>query len=128
MVHNAIEYGMLEAYAEGFELLHDSDYGLDLPAVAALWGRGGVVRSWLLELLEKALAEDPQLEKVDDFVEDSGMGRWTVHEAVDRAVPAPVLSLALMSRFRSRQEASFAAKVVASLRKQFGGHAVRAPS
>ncbi len=125
MVHNAIEYGMLQAYAEGFELLHDSDYPFDLAAIAGLWNRGGVVRSWLLELAERALREDPGLEKIGDFTEDSGMGRWAVQEAVERAVPAPVIALSLMARFRSRQEQSFAGKVVAALRHQFGGHAVR---
>lgn len=125
MVHNAIEYGMLQAYAEGFELLHDSEYRLDLPEIAALWNRGGVVRSWLLELTERALREDPDLSRVTDYTEDSGMGRWAVLEGVERAVPTPVIALSLMSRFRSRQEQSFAGKVIAALRHQFGGHAVR---
>ena len=125
MVHNAIEYGMLQAYAEGFELLHDSDYELDLAEIAGLWNRGGVVRSWLLELTERALREDPGLAGVTDYTEDSGMGRWAVLGGVDRAVPTPVIALSLMARFRSRQEQSFAGKVVAALRRQFGGHAIR---
>lgn len=128
MVHNAIEYGMLQAYAEGFELLHDSDYEIDLAEIASLWNQGGVVRSWLLELTERALREDPGLGQVTDYTEDSGMGRWAVLEGVERAVPTPVIAVSLMSRFRSRQEQSFAGKVVAALRHQFGGHAVREQS
>jgi 6-phosphogluconate dehydrogenase len=127
MVHNGIEYGMLEAYAEGFELLKASDFSaLDLQAVAHLWNQGSVVRSWLLELAEGAFEKDPALSSIRGYVEDSGEGRWTVLEAIEKNVPAPVLALSLMTRFRSRQEESFGAKVVAALRNEFGGHAVRA--
>jgi len=125
MVHNGIEYGLLQAYAEGFELLHASPYELDLAQLARLWNRGSVVRSWLLELAEKALAADPDLATIKGYVEDSGEGRWTVLEAVERGVPLPVISLSLLSRFRSQQDESFGAKVIAALRREFGGHAVR---
>jgi len=125
MVHNGIEYGLLQAYAEGFELLHASPYELDLAQLARLWNRGSVVRSWLLELMEKALAADPGLASIKGYVEDSGEGRWTVLEAVERGVPMPVISLSLLARFRSRQEDSFGAKVIAALRREFGGHAVK---
>ena len=125
MVHNAIEYGLMQAYAEGFELLHKSDYGLDLAKVSSLWMRGSVVRSWLLELTVRALADDPQLSTLDGYVEDSGEGRWTLHEAVDAAVPMPVLAASLFARFRSREDNPFAERMLAALRHQFGGHAVR---
>ncbi len=125
MIHNGIEYGMMQAYAEGFEILKASEYKLDLGAIAGLWNRGSVVRSWLLELAERAFVEDPNLEKLRGYVADSGEGRWTVLEAIDRDVPAVTLTYALMHRFRSRQEDSFAAKVLAALRNQFGGHAVK---
>jgi 6-phosphogluconate dehydrogenase len=125
MVHNGIEYGLLQAYAEGFELLHASPYELDLAQLARLWNRGSVVRSWLLELTEKALAADPGLATIKGYVEDSGEGRWTVLEAVERGVPLPVISLSLLSRFRSQQDESFGAKVIAALRREFGGHAVK---
>ena len=125
MVHNGIEYGLLQAYAEGFELLHASPYELDLAQLARLWNRGSVVRSWLLELTEKALAADPDLTTVKGYVEDSGEGRWTVLEAVERGVPLPVISLSLLSRFRSQQDESFGAKVIAALRREFGGHTVK---
>jgi 6-phosphogluconate dehydrogenase len=126
MVHNGIEYGMLQAYAEGYEILHASqDFALDLHQVAALWNRGSVVRSWLNELAERAFAGDAQLADIKGYVEDSGEGRWTVQEALDLNVPAPVITLSLLARFRSRQEESFGAKVIAALRHQFGGHAVR---
>ena len=125
MVHNGIEYGLLQAYAEGFELLHASSYELDLAQLARLWNRGSVVRSWLLELAEKALAADPGLASIKGYVDDSGEGRWTVLEAVERGVPMPVITLSLLSRFRSRQEESFGAKVIAALRREFGGHAVQ---
>jgi len=127
MIHNGIEYGLLQAYAEGFELLHASPYEIDLALVARLWNRGGVIRSWLLELAERALTADPGLSAVGGYVEDSGEGRWTVAEAVERAVPAPVLTESLFARFRSRQEESFGAKVIAALRQEFGGHAVKTP-
>ncbi len=124
MIHNGIEYGMMQSYGEGFELLKASDYDYDLAAIAKLWNRGSVVRSWLLELAERAFEKDPGLEKLRGWVDDSGEGRWTVQEAIDRAVPAEVLTLALMARFRSRQSDSFRDKVLAALRNEFGGHAV----
>jgi 6-phosphogluconate dehydrogenase len=127
MVHNGIEYGLMEAYAEGFELLQGiPDFELDLQQIAALWQHGSVVRSWLLELLDRALQADPGLDEIRGYVQDSGEGRWTVHEAVEAAVPVPVLALSLFARFSSRQDESFAAKVNAALRNQFGGHAVEA--
>jgi 6-phosphogluconate dehydrogenase len=127
MVHNGIEYGLMQAYAEGFELMKEiPDFELDLREIAALWQHGSVVRGWLLELLERAFAADPGLELIRGYVEDSGEGRWTVHEAIEAAVPLPAISLALFARFASRQDESFAAKVEAALRNQFGGHAVQA--
>ena len=126
MVHNGIEYGMLEAYAEGFEILKSSDFdALDLRAISDLWNQGSVVRSWLLELAERAFEKDPSLASMRGYVEDSGEGRWTVIESIEKNVPAPVLALALLMRFRSRQEDSFGAKVIAALRKEFGGHDVK---
>jgi 6-phosphogluconate dehydrogenase len=127
MVHNGIEYGLMQAYAEGFELLNGiPDFDLDLRQVAALWQHGSVVRGWLLELLERAFEADPGLESIRGYVQDSGEGRWTVHEAIEAAVPVPAIALALFARFSSRQDESFAAKVNAALRQQFGGHAVEA--
>ena len=125
MIHNGIEYGLMQAYAEGFELMHASDYRIDLGAVASLWNQGSVVRSWLLELTARALAEDAELAGLKGYVEDSGEGRWTLHEAIDRAVPLPVLSAALFTRFRSRGDNPFAERMLAALRNQFGGHAVK---
>jgi 6-phosphogluconate dehydrogenase len=125
MVHNGIEYGMLQAYAEGFELLNASRYELDLGRIASLWNQGSVVRSWLLELAELALGRDPKLESIQGYVEDSGEGRWTVFEAIEHDVPATVLAHSLFARFRSRQEESFGAKLIAALRQEFGGHAVK---
>jgi 6-phosphogluconate dehydrogenase len=125
MVHNGVEYGLMQAYAEGFDLMQASEFDLDLAAVAELWRHGSVVRSWLLDLLARALAEDPGLESIRGYVEDSGEGRWTVEAAIDSAVPLHVISAALYARFASRQDESFAAKVNAALRNQFGGHAVR---
>jgi 6-phosphogluconate dehydrogenase len=125
MVHNAIEYGLMQAYAEGFNLMHASEYKIDLPAVASLWMRGSVVRSWLLELTARALKDDPGLASLEAYVEDSGEGRWTLHEGVDRAVPLPVLSAALFTRFRSRDANPFGERLLAALRNQFGGHAVK---
>ena len=125
MIHNGIEYGMMQAYAEGFEILRASPYGLDLHRISALWQQGSVVRSWLLELATSAFAEDPNLDHVGDYVEDSGEGRWTVVESIERSVPAPVLALALQTRFRSRQSPSFQGKVLAALRNKFGGHAIK---
>jgi 6-phosphogluconate dehydrogenase len=128
MIHNGIEYGMLQAYAEGFEILQASSYDYDLAGLAKLWNHGSVVRSWLLELAERAFDDDPKLESIRGYVDDSGEGRWTVAAAIEESVPAPVLTLSLMARFRSRQEDSFSAKVVAALRHQFGGHAVQQES
>ena len=125
MIHNGIEYGMLQANGEGFELLKASGFDLDLGKIAHLWNQGSVVRSWLLELAESAFNKDPELASIKGYVEDSGEGRWTVLEAVERNVPASVLTLSLFARFASRQEDSFSAKVIAALRNEFGGHAVK---
>jgi 6-phosphogluconate dehydrogenase len=125
MVHNGIEYGMLAAYGEGFEILEKSEYPYDLHELASIWRYGSVVRSWLLELLEIALQKDPELAKVRGWVADSGEGRWTVEAAIAEDVPAPVITLSLLSRFVSRQEESFSAKVIAALRNEFGGHAIK---
>jgi len=126
MVHNGIEYGLMQAYAEGFEIMHSSEFELDLRDIAGIWRYGSVVRSWLLELLHTALEnEGNDLEHIAGYVEDSGEGRWTVFEAINESVPAPAISAALFARFASRQDESFAAKINAALRNQFGGHAVR---
>ena len=126
MIHNGIEYGMLQAYAEGYEILHASKhFDLDLHRIAALWNHGSVVRSWLNELAERAFEKEGDLASLRGYVADSGMGRWTVQEAIDRDVPAPVLTLALLARLSSRQDESFSAKVIAALRNEFGGHAVK---
>ena len=125
MVHNGVEYGLMQAYAEGYELLAAKDLVDDVEGTLKAWTRGTVVRSWLLELLVQALEQDPGLSAIDDWVEDSGEGRWTVDEAIDLAVPAPVISASLFARFASRQEESPALKAVAALRQQFGGHAVK---
>ena len=125
MVHNGIEYGLMQAYAEGYELLEAQELVTDVTGTLRAWTQGTVVRSWLLDLLVAALEQDPQLAGIDDFVEDSGEGRWTVDEAIDRGVPLPVISAALFARFSSRQVDSPAMKAVAALRQQFGGHAVR---
>jgi 6-phosphogluconate dehydrogenase len=125
MVHNGIEYGMLAAYGEGFEILEKSEYKYDLHQLASIWRYGSVVRSWLLDLLEIALKGDPDLKKVRGWVADSGEGRWTVQAAIDEDVPAPVITASLMSRFVSRQEESFSAKIIAALRNEFGGHPVK---
>ncbi|SDX32719.1 6-phosphogluconate dehydrogenase [Amycolatopsis xylanica] len=125
MIHNGIEYGMMQAFAEGFELLEASKVVENVPAVITGWQRGTVVRSWLLDLLVRALDEDPELDDLEGYVEDSGEGRWTLEEAIDHAVPAPVISAALFARFASRQEDSPAMRAVAALRNQFGGHAVK---
>jgi 6-phosphogluconate dehydrogenase len=125
MVHNGVEYGLMQAYAEGFDLMKASEFDLDLAAIAELWRHGSVVRSWLLDLLARTLHEDPALEGIKGYVEDSGEGRWTVEQAVENAVPLHVITAALYARFASRQEESFSAKVNAALRNQFGGHAVR---
>ncbi len=125
MIHNGIEYGLMQAYAEGFELLEAAKVIEDVPSVVKAWQRGTVVRSWLLDLLVRALDSDPELDDLRGYVEDSGEGRWTVEEAINLAVPAPVISAALFARFRSRQDDSPAMRAVASLRQQFGGHAVQ---
>ena len=125
MVHNGIEYGMIQAYGEGFELMHAAtEFDLDLHEIAAIWRYGSVVRSWLLELAEAALADQASFDRIRGVVADSGEGRWTVQDAVDRAVPLPVISASLFARFTSRQDESYAAKLSAALRNQFGGHAV----
>ena len=127
MVHNGIEYGLMQAYAEGFEVLEKSEFDLDLHEIAGIWRYGSVVRSWLLELLHAAFEQEGgKLEQIKGYVEDSGEGRWTIAEAIAEDVPVPVISAALFARFASRQDESFAAKVNAALRNQFGGHAVRA--
>ncbi len=126
MVHNGVEYGLMQAYAEGLELLGaKADFDLDLRQIAETWRHGSVVRSWLLDLAVAALEEDPGLESLRSYVDDSGEGRWTVQEAVDLGVPIPVITLALQQRFRSRQEEPFGGRMLAALRRQFGGHAVR---
>ncbi|HLW00700.1 MAG TPA: decarboxylating 6-phosphogluconate dehydrogenase [Ktedonobacterales bacterium] len=125
MVHNGVEYGMLQAYGEGFEILNASQYNLDLYKISHLWNQGSVVRSWLLELAELAFEADPKLASIKGWVADSGEGRWTVLEAMEHDVPAPIITLSLLERFRSRQDESFSAKVIAALRNQFGGHAVK---
>jgi 6-phosphogluconate dehydrogenase len=126
MVHNGIEYGMMQAFAEGFEILEaKQEFKLDLHQVAEVWRSGSVVRSWLLDLAANALDEDPKLEQLQAYVDDSGEGRWTVQESIELAVPAPVITIALQARFRSRQPQPFGARLLAALRNQFGGHAVR---
>ncbi len=126
MVHNGIEYGMMQAIGEGFAILQKSPFPLDLRAIAALWNQGSVVRSWLMELTERAFAQEGNaLENIRGFVEDSGEGRWTVQQAIDTDVPAPIITLSLLMRFASRQTDSFGAKVLAAQRNQFGGHAVK---
>ncbi len=128
MIHNGIEYGLMQAYAEGFELLRAKhDFQFDLRQVADIWRYGSVVRSWLLDLIANALADDPDLAEIRGWVADSGEGRWTVFEAIDQDVPAPVITLSLLMRFVSRQDESFAAKMLAAMRNQFGGHAVKRP-
>jgi 6-phosphogluconate dehydrogenase len=126
MIHNGVEYGVLQAYAEGYEILHASkDFKLDLHRISSVWNHGSVVRSWINELAERAFEKDSNLDALKGFVADSGEGRWTVQEAVDLDVPAPVITLSLLMRLRSRQEDSFSAKVIAALRNEFGGHAVK---
>jgi 6-phosphogluconate dehydrogenase len=125
MVHNGIEYGMLEAYGEGFEILESSQFELDFNKIAHLWNQGSVIRSWLLELAESAFAKDPRLSALRGYVDDSGEGRWTVFEAINESVPAPAIAASLFARFVSRQDDSFAMKFIAALRNEFGGHAVK---
>ena len=126
MVHNGIEYAIMQAYAEGYELLAVSDRGIDVPGTFKAWQRGTVVRSWLLELMVRALDEDPEFKEIDGYVDDSGEGRWTLEEAIDHAVPMPAISASIFARFVSRQEQSPAMQAVAALRNQFGGHSVKA--
>ncbi len=125
MVHNGIEYGMMQAYAEGFEILEKAPYDFDLTKIADAWQYGSVVRSWLLELAVNAFKDDPKLEQLKDYVQDSGEGRWTIQTAIDFDVPVHVISASLFTRFQSRQDESFAMKVIAALRNQFGGHSVK---
>ena len=125
MVHNGIEYALMQSYGEGFQLMAEGGYDVDVAGVAELWRHGSVVRSWLLDLAGRALQGDPGLAGLDDYVEDSGEGRWTLEYAIENAIPAPVIALSLFERFASRQESSFSNKLVAALRKEFGGHGVR---
>jgi len=126
MVHNGIEYGLMQSYAEGFELMHaKQEFNLNLPQIAEIWRYGSVVRSWLLDLTAAALQEDPRLESIQAYVEDSGEGRWTVQESIELSVPTPVITQSLQARFRSRQEQPFGAKLLSALRQQFGGHKVK---
>jgi len=126
MVHNGIEYGLMQAYAEGFEIMKaKTDFALDLHQIAEIWRYGSVVRSWLLDLTANALADDQELSQIKGWVTDSGEGRWMVFEAIDQDIPAPVITLSLMARFISRQDDSYAAKLLAAMRNQFGGHAVK---
>lgn len=126
MVHNGIEYGLMQAYAEGFDIMRSkAEFNLDLHQVAEIWRYGSVVRSWLLDLTAQALSENQDLEGIAPYVPDSGEGRWTIMESIDNAIPAPVIALSLMARFRSRQEDSYANKLLAAMRNQFGGHAIK---
>jgi 6-phosphogluconate dehydrogenase len=125
MVHNGVEYALMQAYGEGFEIMKSSDFDIDLAQIASVWRYGSVVRSWLLDLAAAALEKDPNLESVSGWVEDSGEGRWTVQTAIDNAVPAPTIALSLFTRFASRQQDSFSNRMLAALRREFGGHAVR---
>ena len=128
MVHNGIEYALMQAYGEGFQLMHEGGVDVDVARVAELWRHGSVVRSWLLDLVARALQDDPELRRLDDYVEDSGEGRWTLEYAIEHAIPAPVIALSVFERFSSRQESSFSNKLLAALRKEFGGHGVRPPA
>jgi 6-phosphogluconate dehydrogenase len=125
MIHNGIEYGMLQAYGEGFEIMNASGYNLDFAKISHLWNQGSVIRSWILELAEDAFKKSPKLKEIAGYVDDSGEGRWTVAEALERNVSAPILTLSLLERLRSREKESFSAKVVAALRNEFGGHAIK---
>ncbi len=127
MVHNGIEYGLMQSYAEGFEIMEHSEYDLDMTEIAGIWRNGSVVRSWLLELLHSAFEQHGgKLDDIAPYVEDSGEGRWTINEAINENVPAPVIAASLFARFASRDEIKFSSKVAAALRQQFGGHAIRA--
>jgi 6-phosphogluconate dehydrogenase len=125
MVHNGIEYALMQAYGEGFALMEASDFQLDLAQIASTWTKGTVIRSWLLELAALALEADPKLSSIEGYVEDSGEGRWTIEEAIDRAVPVPVIATSLFARFRSREDDAFSDRLIAALRKEFGGHSTR---
>ena len=125
MVHNGIEYAMLQSYAEGFEILKASQFDVDMQQISSLWNHGSVVRSWMLELAENAFAQDPDLSNLKGYVDDSGEGRWTIWEAIQEDVPAPTIAMSLFARFASRQDDSFAMKFIAALRNEFGGHAIR---
>jgi 6-phosphogluconate dehydrogenase len=125
MVHNAIEYGMMQAYAEGFELMQNSEFDFNLEGISKTWMHGSVIRSWLLELAGNALSEDPKLDSIKDYVQDSGEGRWALQSAIDLDTPVPVLAASLFTRFRSRQEETFSGKMLAALRQQFGGHSTK---
>ncbi len=125
MIHNAIEYGMMQAYAEGFELMQNSEFDFDLKGISKTWMHGSVIRSWLLELAGNALSEDPKLDSIKDYVQDSGEGRWALQSAIDFDTPAPVLAASLFTRFRSRQAETFSGKMLAALRQQFGGHSTK---
>ncbi|MBM4153070.1 MAG: 6-phosphogluconate dehydrogenase, partial [Kiritimatiellaceae bacterium] len=126
MIHNGIEYGMLQAYAEGFELLNGKKaFNLDLYKISKLWGQGSVIRSWLLDLAVNVFETNPKLDGIEGYVEDSGEGRWTVAEAIEQSVPAPVITASLLHRFASRQPESFCSQTIAALRKQFGGHGIK---
>jgi len=124
MIHNGIEYGMMQAIAEGFEVLHKSEFNLDLKAVAGVWNHGSVVRSWLMELTEKALSKDPKLESIKGIMHSSGEGKWTVETALEKQIATPVIALSLLMRYRSLQDDTFSGKIIAALRNEFGGHAV----
>ena len=127
MVHNGIEYGLMQSYAEGFEIMDHSEFNLDLQQISGIWRYGSVVRSWLLDLLHQAFEQHgSKLDDIAPWVEDSGEGRWTIHEAIAENVPAPVIAASLFARFATRDEINFAAKVAAALRNQFGGHAIKA--
>jgi 6-phosphogluconate dehydrogenase len=125
MVHNGIEYALMQSYAEGLALMEGGPFEYDLAEVTGLWNQGSVIRSWLLELAERALRDDPALERVSAWVDDTGEGRWTVQAAIEHAVPTPVIAQSLFARFRSRQDQNFADRVLATLRNQFGGHATK---
>lgn len=124
MIHNGIEYGMMQAIAEGFEVLHKSEFNLDLKSVAGVWNHGSVVRSWLMELTEKALSKDPKLESIKGIMRSSGEGKWTVETALEKQIATPVIALSLLMRYRSLEDDTFSGKVIAALRNEFGGHAV----
>ena len=124
MIHNGIEYGMMQAIAEGFEVLHKSEFGLDLRAVAGVWNHGSVVRSWLMELTENALSKDPKLDGIRGIMHSSGEGKWTLETALEKQIATPVIALSLMMRYRSLEDDTFSGKIIAALRNEFGGHAV----